>query len=548
MSAPSQPSSDVAPDRSRETLAGGEHPRLGQRDGPRDECGVFGLYAPGHDVARLSYFALYALQHRGQESAGIAAADRGGNIVTFRELGLVSQVFSENDLRTLAGDLAIGHVRYSTTGSNAWENSQPVQRSEGLGGSRRELALGHNGNLINAVELHEELTAAGVTFSSTSDSEIIAALIATHPAESIEDAIAAILPRLRGAFSIVAMTRDRVLAFRDPHGLRPLAIGVLEDGPEGGRGIGPVGGGGQAKGGPGDREHAAGPHYCVASESCAFDIIGARYLRDVEPGELVTLGPDGLQSRPVATGGRRAFCVFEYIYFARPDSRMNGNVLQVSRGRMGEILWREAPVEADLVIAVPDSGNAAARGLARAAGLPQDDGFVKNRYVARTFIQPGQELRKHGLRLKFNPLPEVVAGKRLVVVDDSIVRGNTTRQIVQMLRDAGAAEVHMRVSAPPIVHPCHYGIDMSTREEMIAHGRTTAEIAAELGCDSLHYLSLDGVYEAVGSGSGGQGGPGSHCDACFSGRYPLDGTGEANGKFALEDDQPGELPLPLISA
>ncbi len=523
------------------------------RDGPRDECGVFGLYAPGHDVARLSYFALYALQHRGQESAGIAAADRGGNIVTFRELGLVSQVFSENDLRTLAGDLAIGHVRYSTTGSNAWENSQPVQRSEGMGGSRRELALGHNGNLINAIELHEELTAAGVTFSSTSDSEIIAALIATHPADSIEDAIAAVLPRLRGAFSIVAMTRDRVLAFRDPHGLRPLAIGVLEDGPDGahgagGHGAGPAAVGDHAKNGPGDREHAAGPHYCVASESCAFDIIGARYLRDVEPGELVTLGPDGLQSRAVATGGRRAFCVFEYIYFARPDSRMNGNVLQVARGRMGEILWREAPVEADLVIAVPDSGNAAARGLARAAGLPQDDGFVKNRYVARTFIQPGQELRKHGLRLKFNPLPEVVAGKRLVVVDDSIVRGNTTRQIVQMLRDAGAAEVHMRVSAPPIVHPCHYGIDMSTREEMIAHGRTTAEIAAELGCDSLHYLSLDGVYEAIGSGEGVQGGPGSHCDACFSGRYPLDGTGEANGKFALEDDQPGELPLPLISA
>jgi amidophosphoribosyltransferase len=505
------------------------NPDSALRDGPRDECGVFGIYAPGHDVSRLSYFALYALQHRGQESAGIAAADRGGHIITRRELGLVSQVFSENDLRTLAGELAIGHVRYSTTGSNAWENSQPVQRSEGLSGSRREVALAHNGNLVNALALHEQLSARGVTFSSTSDSEIIAALIATHPADSIEDAIAAVLPRLRGAFSIVAMTRDRIVAFRDPHGLRPLAIGVLEDGPSG------------------------GPHYCVASESCAFDIIGARHLREVEPGELVTLGPDGLQSRPVATGARRAFCVFEYIYFARPDSRMNGNVLQVSRARMGEILWREAPVSADLVIAVPDSGNAAARGLARAAGLPQDDGFVKNRYVARTFIQPGQELRKHGLRLKFNPLPEVIAGKRLVVVDDSIVRGNTTRQIVQMLRDAGAAEVHMRISAPPIKHPCHYGIDMSTREEMIAHGRTVAEIAAELGCDSLHYLSLDGVYEAVGGGGGedgqgGAGGPESHCDACFSGRYPLDGTGEANGKFALEEGQSGEPPIPLVSA
>ncbi len=491
------------------------------RDGPRDECGVFGLYAPGREVSRLSYFALFALQHRGQESAGIAAADRGGNIITRRELGLVSQVFGENDLRTLAGEHAIGHVRYSTTGSNAWENSQPVQRSQGTHGSHRELALAHNGNLINAVQLHRELLGQGVTFSSTSDSEIVAALIATHPAEQVEDAIAEVLPRLRGAFSIVAMTRDRVLAFRDPHGLRPLALGVLEPDESPPQPAGP-------------------PRYCVASESCAFDIIGARYLRDVEPGELVTLGEDGLSSRMIVPGGRRAFCVFEYIYFARPDSRMNDQVLQVARGRMGEILWREAPVAADLVIAVPDSGNAAARGLARAAGLPQDDGFVKNRYVARTFIQPGQELRKHGLRLKFNPLPEVIAGRRLVVVDDSIVRGNTTRQIVQMLRDAGAAEVHMRISAPPIKHPCHYGIDMSTREEMIAHGRTTAQVAAELGCDSLHYLSLEGVYEAVGATRA------THCDACFSGEYPLEGTGDANGKYALEE--PAGPSLPLVRA
>src|SRR5579863_1793298 len=460
------------------------------RDGPRDECGVFGIYAPGHEVSRLSYFALYALQHRGQESAGIAAADRGGQILTRRELGLVSQVFGENDLRTLAGDLAIGHVRYSTTGSNAWENSQPVHRSEGTHGSHRELALAHNGNLINAVALHGELLERGVTFSSTSDSEIVAALIATHPADEIEDAIAAVLPRLRGAFSIVAMTKDRVLAFRDPHGLRPLALGALE------------------------RSDGAGEAWCVASESCAFDIIGAHHLREVRPGELVSIGANGLRSRQVVDGARRAFCVFEYIYFARPDSRMNDQVLQVARGRMGEILWREAPVEADLVIAVPDSGNPAARGLARASGIPQDDGFVKNRYVARTFIQPGQELRRHVLRMKFNPLPEVISGKRLVVVDDSIVRGNTTRQIVQMLRDSGAAEVHMRISAPPIVNPCHYGIDMSTREEMIAHGRSTEEIAAELGCDSLHYLSLDGVYEAVGASRT------THCDACFTGQYP----------------------------
>lgn len=487
------------------------------RDGPRDECGVFGLYAPDHEVSRLSYFALYALQHRGQESAGIAAADRDGHIITRRELGLVNQVFTENDLRTLAGELAIGHVRYSTTGSNAWENSQPVQRSEGTNGSRREVALAHNGNLINAVPLHNELLETGVTFSSTSDSEIIAALIATHPADSVEDAIAEVIPRLQGAFSTVVMTKDRVVAFRDPHGLRPLSIGVLEPSPDDP--------GGEAR-------------YCVASESCAFDIIGAKLVRDVEPGEMVTLGEHGLQSRMVAPGGRRAFCLFEYIYFARPDSRMNDNVLQVARGRMGEILWKEAPVEADLVIAVPDSGNPAARGLARAAGLPQDDGFVKNRYVARTFIQPGQELRKHGLRLKFNPLPEVIAGKRLVVVDDSIVRGNTTRQIVQMLKDAGAAEVHMRISAPPIKHPCHYGIDMSTREEMIAHGRTTDEVAAELGCDSLHYLSLQGVYEAV------RGERATHCDACFSGEYPLANSDAEAGKYTLEDDQI----LPLIKA
>jgi len=486
------------------------------RDGPRDECGVFGLYAPGHEVSRLSYFALYALQHRGQESAGIAAADRGGHIITRRELGLVNQVFTENDLRTLAGELAIGHVRYSTTGSNAWENSQPVQRSEGTNGSRREVALAHNGNLINAVELHDELADRGVTFSSTSDSEIIAAMIATHPAERVEDAIADVLPRLRGAFSIVVMTKDRIVAFRDPHGLRPLVLGVIEPTP----------------GGDGERR------WCVASESCAFDIIGAKLVRDVEPGEMVTLGEDGLESRKVAPGGRRAFCVFEYIYFARPDSRMNDTVLQVARGRMGEILWRESPVEADLVIAVPDSGNPAARGLARAAGLPQDDGFVKNRYVARTFIQPGQELRKHGLRLKFNPLPDVIAGKRLIVVDDSIVRGNTTRQIVQMLRDAGAAEIHMRISAPPIKHPCHYGIDMSTREEMIAHERTTEEVATELGCDSLHYLSMEGVYEAVGATRA------THCDACFTGEYPLAGSDGAAGKYSLE-----EAPLePLVQA
>ena len=477
---------------------------LDDREGPRDECGVFGIFAPGHDVSRLAYFALYALQHRGQESAGIAAADRDGYIITQRALGLVSQVFKEHDLRALGGELAIGHVRYSTTGSNEWENSQPVHRSAGSNGNRRELALAHNGNLINAVELHAELREQGVGFSSTSDSEIIAALLATHPGPTIEDAIAEVLPRLQGAFSTVVMSKDRVYAFRDPAGVRPLVIGQL------------------------------GERYCVASESCALDIIGAKLLRDVQPGEMVSIGEDGLTTRMIVEGEREAFCVFEHIYFARPDSKMGGTVLQAARGRMGEILARESPApSADLVIAVPDSGNPAARGFARAASLPQDDGFVKNRYVARTFIQPGQELRKHGLRLKFNPLPEIVGGRRLVVVDDSIVRGNTTRQIVQMLRDAGAREVHLRISAPPIRNPCHYGIDMHTREEMVAHGRTVQEVAEHLGADSLAYLSLAGVYEAIRGDRGG------HCDACFSGDYPLKGTEEAQGKFSLE----GTLPM-----
>jgi amidophosphoribosyltransferase len=475
--------------------------QLTDRDGPRDECGVFGIFAPDHDVARLAYFALYALQHRGQESAGIATSDLGGNIMTLRDLGLVSQVFDEQKLRALPGDMALGHVRYSTTGSSAWENAQPVYRSD-----RRELALAHNGNLTNAVELHAELRDQDVAFRSTSDSEIIAALLSTHPADAVEDAVADVLPRLRGAFSTVVMTPEKIVAFRDPHGLRPLVLGML-----------------------GDR-------YCVASESCGLDIIGATLLREVEPGEVVTIDGGGIATRMVVEGARRAFCVFEYIYFARPDSRMGGTVLQGARGRMGELLAREAPVEADLVIAVPDSGNPAARGYARASGIPQDDGFVKNRYVARTFIQPGQELRKHGLRLKFNPMPEIVSGQRLVVVDDSIVRGNTTRQIVQMLRDAGASEVHLRITAPPIRHPCHYGIDMSTREEMVAHGRTTEEVAAELGADTLHYLSLEGVYEAVGVTRA------THCDACFSGEYPLPGTPGGQDKHAFE------RALPLVRA
>jgi amidophosphoribosyltransferase len=466
---------------------------LDDRDGPRDECGVFGVCAPEFDVARLAYFALYALQHRGQESAGIATTENG-HIMTVRDLGLVSQVFDEEKLRALHGEMAIGHVRYSTTGSSAWENAQPVWRSD-----RRQVALAHNGNLINAVELHAQLSDQGVRFRGTSDSEIIAALLSTHPADRIEDALVEVMPRLEGAFSTVAMTKGSVVGFRDPAGLRPLALGRI-----------------------GDR-------YCLASESCAFDIIGAELLREVQPGEMVSIGTRGIETRQLVESERKAFCVFEHIYFARPDSILEGNRTQVSRRKMGEILFREAPVEADVVIAVPDSGNAAAAGYSKASGIPRDDGLIKNRYVARTFIQPGQELRKHGLRMKFNPLREVVSGKRLVVVDDSIVRGNTTRQIVQMLRDAGASEIHMRISAPPIRHPCHYGIDMSTTQEMVAHGRSVEDVARELGCDSLAYLSLDGVYEAIRSTRE------THCDACFSGDYPLARTESANGKFALEE-------------
>jgi amidophosphoribosyltransferase len=473
--------------------------QLDHREGPRDECGVFGVYAPGHDVSKLAYYALYALQHRGQESAGIAAADLGGYIITQRALGLVSQVFNEHDLRALSGDVAVGHTRYSTTGGNDWENSQPVHRND-----RRELALAHNGNLVNAVELHTELAQKGVTFRATTDSEIMAALLATAEADSLEDAIADAMPRMNGAYSTVVMDRDRVHAFRDPQGIRPMVLGKLSE-----------------------------DAWVVASETCALDIIGAEFVRDVKPGELVILDERGVTSRMVVEGQRESFCLFEYIYFARPDSRMNGNLLQRSRVRMGEALARESPVPgADLVVPVPDSGIPAARGFSLASGIPMDDGFVKNRYVQRTFIQPGNELRQQGLRLKFNPLPEVVGGKSLVVVDDSIVRGNTTRQLVKMLKDAGAKEVHFRITAPPIRNPCHYGVDMSSREEMVAYERSVEEIREHIGCDSLAYLSLEGVYGAV------KGERANHCDACFTGEYPLAGTESHLGKYALENRLP----------
>lgn len=461
-----------------------------ERDGPRDECGVFAVYAPELEVNRLAYFALYALQHRGQEAAGISSS-LNGHIMTMRDCGLVNQVFDEHKLKALSGQAAIGHVRYSTTGHDAWENAQPVQRFD-----RRPVALAHNGNLSNAVALHQKLKEQGVHFQSSSDSEIITALISRSQQRDLTEAIQEAMGELAGAFSVTLLSEEKVAAFRDPSGFRPLSLGRL----------------------PGGR-------FCVASESCAFDLIGAEFVRDLLPGEILVIDNDGVRSTLTKTELRPSFCLFEHIYFSRPDSVLQGRRVQVSRRKMGEILYREAPAEADLVIPVPDSGNPAAAGYAIASGIPRDDGLVKNRYVARTFIQPGQDLRKLGLRMKFNPMPDVVTGKRLVVVDDSIVRGNTTRQIVEMLKEAGASEVHLRISSPPIKNPCHYGIDMTDREEMIAHGRSEAQIAEAIGADSLAYLSLEGVYEAIG------GLQEMHCDACFSGNYPL--KIQEGGKDAL---------------
>jgi amidophosphoribosyltransferase len=463
-----------------------------QRDGPRDECGVFGVYGPGLDVSRLAYFALYALQHRGQESAGIAVAqDR--SIMTLRDQGLVSQVFDEHKLRSLQGDMAIGHVRYSTTGSSAWENAQPVWRSD-----RREAALAHNGNLVNAVELHSELREQGVSFRSTSDSEIIAALLSGHPAERIQDAVAAVMPRLHGAFSTVVMTKDAVVAFRDPAGLRPLALGMV-----------------------GDR-------YCVASESCAFDIIGGTLLREVLPGEMVTLDQHGLSVRQVVEGERKAFCIFEYIYFARPDSVVGGRTVYDVRKAMGAQLAKEAAADADVIVPVPDSGVPAALGFAQASGIPYELGIIRNHYVGRTFIEPTQQIRQLGVRLKHSANRAVVNGKRIVLVDDSIVRGTTSSKIVKMMRDAGATEVHFRISSPPITHPDYYGIDTPERDKLLAATHTLEEMRQFIGADSLAFLSVEGIYKSMGYEARDPVRP-QFTDHCFTGEYPTgltDQTGQ----------------------
>ena len=431
-------------------------------------CGVFGVYAPDRDVARLTYFGLFALQHRGQESAGIAVSEQG-RLTALRDLGLVSQVFDEQKLHGLRGSVAIGHTRYSTTGSSQWSNAQPLVQH----GRTRTVALGHNGNLVNATGLRDEMGAGGVTLRATSDSEVIAALIANDEAP-LEEAVANAMRRLEGAYSIVALSEGRLVAFRDPHGFRPLVIGRIH---------------GAGSAGSGD--------WVVASETCALDLVGAEFVREVERGEAVIADADGLRSVQAvepASGG--ALCIFEFFYLARPDTQLAGVEVHGARVRMGERLAAEAPAEADLVLPIPDSGTPAAIGFSRALGIPFSEGLIKNRYVGRTFIQPDQELRRQGIRLKFNPLAEV-AGKRLVVVDDSIVRGNTTRQIVQMLFDAGAAEVHVRISSPPVIGQCFYGIDLADPDELIAAAKTVDEVRDYIGATSLAYLSHDGLVEAT---------------------------------------------------
>jgi amidophosphoribosyltransferase len=440
-------------------------------------CGLFGVRSPERDVARLTYFGLFALQHRGQESAGIAVSD-DGRLTTLRDMGLVTQVFNEQRLRGLHGELAIGHTRYSTTGSSQWSNAQPLVQH----GSARTIALGHNGNLTNAAQLRDELAAQGHRLATTADTEVIAALIANDPAP-LPDAIAAAMRKLDGAYSVVALSEGKLIAFRDPRGMRPLCLGRLES------------------------------DWVVASETCALDLVGATLEREVRAGELMIIDERVEARQAVPEDGGGAQCIFEFFYLARPDSRLSGVEMHGARVRMGERLAEESPVDADLVLPIPDSGTPAAIGFSRALNIPFSEGLIKNRYVGRTFIQPDQGLREQGIRLKFNPLAEV-AGKRVVAVDDSIVRGNTTRQIVQMLFDAGAAEVHVRVSAPPVISQCFYGIDFADPEELIAANKTVEEVRDYIGATSLAYLSLDGLQASTRR-------PASQfCRACLTRDYP----------------------------
>jgi amidophosphoribosyltransferase len=465
-------------------------------ESPKEECGLFGVWAPGEEVARLAYFGLFAQQHRGQESAGIAVSD-GQNVLVYKELGLVSQVFNEATLATLQGDLGIGHTRYSTTGSTTWENAQPVFKTDGV----HTLALGHNGNLVNTAELARRV---GVNGAATTDTDLVATMLSNESnGGGLWDAAIRVLPELRGAFCFVMMDERSIYAARDPHGVRPLAIGRLPNG------------------------------FCVASETCALDIVGASFIRDIEPGELVRIDDRGVHSGRFAAGSRKALCVFEFVYLARPDSRLNGRTVHESRREMGRRLALEAPADADMVVPVPDTGHSAAQGYSEVSGIPYGEGLMKNRYVGRTFIQPSQSLRDRGVKLKLNPMPEAVGGRRLVVVEDSIVRGTTTRHVVQALREAGATEVHTRITCPPIKWPCFYGIDMSTRHELVASDLTVEEVRSFIGADSLGYLSLEGMVESTGTPKEG------FCRACFDGEYPIP-VQEQAGKFVLEE----QLSLP----
>jgi amidophosphoribosyltransferase len=473
------------------------HNILDADKGPQDACGVFGVWAPGEEVAKLAFYGLYALQHRGQESAGIATSD-GQRILVYKDMGLVSQVFTESDLATLPGDLAIGHCRYSTTGSSTWVNAQPTLRPTKYG----TLALAHNGNLTNTGDLAELVQKLeptnGRDRGATTDTEIMTALISLQNEKNVEASAIAVLPQLEGAFSLVFMDEHTLYAARDRHGVRPLVLGKLETG------------------------------WVVASESAALDIVGAAFVREIEPGEFIAIDENGVRSQRWAVAEPKG-CLFEYVYLARPDTLIAGQGIHATRVAIGERLAKEAPVEADLVIPVPESGTPAAIGYAKGSGIPFGIGLVKNSYVGRTFIQPSQTIRQLGIRLKLNPLREIIEGKRIVVVDDSIVRGNTQRAIVRMLREAGAREIHVRISSPPVKWPCFYGIDFATRAELIASGLEVEEIRRSIGADSLGYVSLEGLIEST------QIEDKKLCSACFTGQYPIRiPVDMSEGKMRLE--------------
>ena len=460
---------------------------LDPEDKGQDECGVFGVWAPGEDVASLTYFGLYALQHRGQESAGIASSN-GKQILIYKDLGLVSQIFNEDHLRPLTGHIAVGHVRYATSGKAAWRNAQPTLGPTPFG----TIALGHNGNLVNNLALLSRLekktgedTRVEPGQGSSTDTAVMTALLGSaHEHASLADAAHAILPTLQGAFSIVFMDETTLYAARDRHGFRPLVLGRLSSG------------------------------WVVASETAALDIVGAAFVREIEPGEMIMIDEGGLRSRRFADAVPRG-CIFEYVYLARPDTAIAGQSVNAARNEMGRVLAREHPVEADIVIATPDSGTPAAIGYAQESGIPYAQGLVKNAYVGRTFIQPTQTMRELGIRLKLNPLKEVIAGKRIVVVDDSIVRGNTQRALVRMLREAGAAEIHVRISSPPVVWPCYFGIDFATRAELIAAGLSIDQIRQSIGADTLGYMSEEGMVASTSIPEA------KLCTACFTGNYPI---------------------------